>query len=282
MTDVKVFNSPMFGELRTSRSVSNEPLFCLSDVCKVLELQSGATKNRLDEKGISLINTLTDGGSQSMVYISEPNHYRCIFQSRKPTARKFQDWVFYEVIPSIRKTGGYIVEKRDDTPEDIMARAVLVAQQTLARREQRIKELEEHGREQDAAIERKDTQIKLQTEQIRKAAPKAEYYDKTLASTDCITTTQVADDLGISAKTLNQKLEENRVIYRQSGQWHLTARFKSWKLHGTRTYSYTKENGTVGSKTTLVWNQRGKRFILALYNNNFNLRQAIAEIKGEL
>ena len=217
-----------------------------------------------------------------MVYISEPNLYRCIFQSRKPTARKFQDWVFYEVIPSIRKTGGYIVEKRDDTPEDIMARAVLVAQQTLARREQRIKELEEHGREQDAAIERKDTQIKLQTEQIMKAAPKAEYYDKTLASTDCITTTQVADDLGISAKTLNQKLEENRVIYRQSGQWHLTARFKSWKLHGTRTYSYTKENGTVGSKTTLVWNQRGKRFILALYNNNFNLRQAIAEIKGEL
>ena len=97
-----------------------------------------------------------------------------------------------------------------------------------------------------------------------------------------MTTTQVADDLHITAHTLNRKLQEIGIIYSQSGQWHLKMPYKKWNLAGTRTYNYQSSNGEVVTKVTLVWNQRGKRFILALYNNNFDVKQAIAEIKGDI
>jgi phage antirepressor YoqD-like protein len=97
-----------------------------------------------------------------------------------------------------------------------------------------------------------------------------------------MTTTQVADDLHTTAHALNRKLQEIGIIYSQSGQWHLKMPYKKWNLVGTRTYSYQSSNGEVVTKVTLVWNQRGKRFILALYNNNFDVKQAIAEIKGDI
>ena len=202
-------------------------------------------------------------------------------QSRKPIAKQFKKGV-KKILHEIRTKGGYIASTDADTPEDIMARAVLVAQQTLARREERIKELEEQSRRQELVIEQKDEQIDLQCKQIKEAAPKADYYDKTLASTSCMTTTQVADDLHITAHTLNRKLQEIGIIYSQSGQWHLKMPYKKWNLAGTRTYNYQSSNGEVVTKVTLVWNQRGKRFILALYNNNFDVKQAIAEIKGDI
>lgn len=103
----------------------------------------------------------------------------------------------------------------------------------------------------------------------------------TLASTDCLTTTQVADDLGISARALNQQLSNAGIQYFQSGSWHLKGKFREWQLASTRTYNYIKGDGSTGTKVNLVWNQRGKRFILALYNNDFNVKDAIAEINGE-
>ena len=109
-------------------------------------------------------------------------------QSRKPIAKQFKKGV-KKILHEIRTKGGYIASTDADTPEDIMA---LVAQQTLARREERIKELEEQSRRQEIAIEQKDAQIDAQDKQIKIAAPKADYYDKTLASTSCMTTTLVA------------------------------------------------------------------------------------------
>lgn len=144
---VRIFSSERFGDIRTA-GTSNEPLFCLADVCRVLELQPGRTKQRLNEKGITSIKTLTNGGNQDLVYINEQNLYKVIMRSDKPQAEPFQDWVCGEVLPSIRKTGGYIAAKAEESDEDIMARALLVAQETLKRRDERIKALETE-REQD-------------------------------------------------------------------------------------------------------------------------------------
>ena len=274
MTDVKIFNSPMFGELRVTRNEKSELLFCLKDVCDSLGLQVGATAKRLEQQVISSINVLTNGGSQQMYFVTEPDLYRCIFQSRKPTARKFQDWVFNEVLPSLRSTGAYVVAKKEDNEEDIIARGLIAAKAALARREERIKQLETRTEQQAETID-------LQKKELTVAAPKAEYYDNTLASTTCITTTQVADDLHITARSLNAKLKELGIIYSQSGQWHLKMPYKGWNLTGTRTYNYLSSNGEMSTKITLVWNQRGKRFIIALYNNNFNVKRAIAEINGK-
>lgn len=77
------------------------------------------------------------------------------------------------------------------------------------------------------------------------------------------------------------KLKELGIIYSQSGQWHLKMPYKGWNLAGTCTYNYQSSNGEISTSTTLVWNQRGKRFIIALYNNDFNVKRAIAEINGE-
>nr|DAN06898.1 MAG TPA: hypothetical protein [Bacteriophage sp.] len=284
MKNVEIFNSPMFGELRTSRNEKEEPLFCLKDVCDSLGLQVGAVVNRLQSCHISSIKVATEVIShgaatgkmqeQEMFFITEPDLYRVIFQSRKSSARKFQDWVFDEVLPALRKDGGYIVSNNNDTPEAIMARALKIADETLKRNEQRVRELE-------AQTEQQAQTIGIQQKELTVAAPKAKYYDDTLASTDCLTTTQVADDLGVSARTLNQQLASAGIQYSQSGSWHLKGKFREWKLASTRTYNYMKGDGSTGTKVNLVWNQRGKRFILALYNNNFNVKDAIAEINGE-
>lgn len=275
MTDVKIFNSPMFGELRVTRNEKGELLFCLKDVCDSLGLQVGATAKRLEQQVISSINVLTNGGSQQMYFVTEPDLYRCIFQSRKPTARKFQDWVFDEVLPTLRTTGAYVVTKEEDNEEDIIARGLIAAKAALARREQRIKELECENNQSKQVIE-------AQGERIAKDAPKVEYYDQTLNSKDCMTSSQVALDLGITAQELHNKLCQANIIYKQSGQWNLHKPYKGWKLHDTNTYTFPSSNGGTHTKVYTVWTQRGRRFIIALFNNNFDVKLALAEINGNI
>lgn len=83
-------------------------MFCLADICKALELsQPSKVKERLNQKGVNSIPTLTTGGNQNLLYINESNLYKTIFQSRKDSAEKFTEWVTGEVLPSIRKTGNY-------------------------------------------------------------------------------------------------------------------------------------------------------------------------------
>ncbi|WAX07353.1 hypothetical protein BF698P3_00043 [Bacteroides phage BF698P3] len=123
MSEIKVFENSEFGKVRVS-VVDGEPMFCLSDLCKILGLQPGATKNRLDEKGVSLINTLTNGGMQQIVYVNEKNLYKAIMRSDKPNAEPFQDWVCGEVLPYIRKHGAYMtpetIEKTLTSPDFII------------------------------------------------------------------------------------------------------------------------------------------------------------------
>lgn len=278
MADVKIFNSPMFGELRVTRNKKGELLFCLTDVCKALDLQTGATKLRLEKGGISSINTPVQNQygvvfDQTMVYIDEPNFYRCVFGSRKKTAKNFQDWVFNDVLPSLRTTGAYVVAK-EDSEEDIIARGLIAAKAALARREERIKELECENSQSKQVIE-------VQSERIAKDAPKVEYYDQTLAAENMLTTRQIANELGITPNELHNKLQQLKIIFRQSNQWLMNKPYSTWKLHGTRTYTYYDRHKDVTySKPYLVWNQRGRRFILALYNNDFNVKRAIAELVG--
>jgi len=256
------------------------PLFRASDVADWLHNTNVSNMvKKVDENEVTKFNLGSRQGET--LFLTENGLYEILMLSRKKEAKQFKKGV-KEILHEIRTKGGYIASTDADTPEDIMARAVLVAQQTLARREERIKELEEQGRRQKIVIEQKDAQIDAQDKQIKIAAPKADYYDKTLASKSCMTTTQVADDLHTTAHALNRKLQEIGIIYSQSGQWHLKMPYKGWNLASTRTFNRQKENGDILTKVTLVWNQRGKRFILALYNNNFDVKRAIAEIKGDI
>jgi prophage antirepressor-like protein len=279
MEEIRIISKSTFldKEIDVWGSVEN-PLFRANDVQNWLGLKnvSRAVANVDEDERLNL--KLSRGGS--MWFLTEEGVYELLMQSRKPIAKQFKKGV-KKILHEIRTKGGYIATTQNDTPATILARAMKVADKVIAEHEKRIKELEEQGRYQEIVIEQKDAQIDAQDKQIKIAAPKAEYYDNTLASTTCITTTQVADDLHITARSLNAKLKELGIIYSQSGQWHLKMPYKGWNLAGTRTYNYQSSNGEISTSTTLVWNQRGKRFIIALYGNDFNVKQAIAEINGE-
>ena len=232
MEEIKIFNSPQFGEIRTT-GTSENPLFCLSDVCSVLGLRQGDVKQRLDKGVVSTQPLETAGGIQHANFVNEDGLYDVILDSRKPQAKAFRKWVTSEVLPAIRKTGGYIATKSDDTPEEIMARALTIAQATLAKREERLKQLEAETEQQQVTIE-------IQTEEIKKSAPKVSYYDNHLQSVNTQTSTQAAKQIGMDAEKLHKKLKEIGIIYRQSGQWILHAPYSTWGLHSTRTQTYTR------------------------------------------
>lgn len=94
--------------VRIVYGVNGDPLFCLTDVCRVLSVdRSSRLLRELDSKGVADCHILTNGGTQKVKFINEPNLYRIIFRSTKPEALNFQDWIFNEVLPVIRKTGSY-------------------------------------------------------------------------------------------------------------------------------------------------------------------------------
>ena len=272
MDEIKILHKSTFlgREIDVWGSVEN-PLFRANDVQNWLGLKnvSRAVANVDEDERLNL--KLSRGGS--MWFLTEEGVYELLMQSRKPIAKQFKKGV-KKILHEIRTKGGYIATNENDSDEDIMARAYVIAQRTLARREERIRQLE-------TQTEHQATQIGLQQKELTVAAPKVKYYDDTLASTDCITTTTVAEDLGVTARFLNKQLEKIGIQYFQSGLWHLKGEFRKWKLAKASTYTFVKGNGETGTRTQLVWNQRGKRFILALYNNDFNIKAAIAEINGE-
>lgn len=270
--EIQVFSNSQFGDIRTIIAEDGEPRFCLVDICRVLGVQVQNTKRRLNVKGVYSIHTLTNRGEQSLLFVSEQNLYKVIMRSDKPQAEPFQDWVCGEVLPSIRKTGGYIATKHDDTPEEIMARALVVAQSTLERQQKRLQE-------QTMTIERQEQQIQEQHKELQAAAPKVSYYDETLMSTNTLTMTQAANAIGLSVYALTDRLQKAGIIYRQSGQIMLRVPFCQWGLHKTRTNTYTRSNGEIGTSIYMVWTQKGLRFINELQVHNFNATETVAALR---
>ena len=102
-----IFNFNQHG-VRIAFDVNGQPLFCLPDVGQALDIKNAiASRFKLNPKGVHEMYTLTNGGTQKLTFISEENLYRIVFRSTKPEALNFQNWVFAEVLPSIRKTGSY-------------------------------------------------------------------------------------------------------------------------------------------------------------------------------
>lgn len=140
MNEIQVFNNGEFGSVRALLGQNDEPCFVTKDILGILELDRTALRKLDDdEKGVDLIHT--PGGNQEVSTVTEPGFYKLVMRSRKPEAKAFQRWVTHEVLPALRRDGGYMVAC-DETPEQTMARAVLLAQQTIDRQKGRIAELE--------------------------------------------------------------------------------------------------------------------------------------------
>ena len=138
------FNSDQFGQLRAIQDESGEPWFVAKDVCAALGIATNHVKDGLDSDEVTNLPITEIGpkhGGKYPLIVSESGFYKLVLKSRKPEAKAFQRWVTHEVLPSIRKKGGYIAAAPDETPEQIMARAVLLAQDTIARQKAQIEEL---------------------------------------------------------------------------------------------------------------------------------------------
>ena len=153
--------------LRTLTDEAEEPWFVAKDVCDILGMSNPSMAvTALDKDEVAQIDPKDYLGSenrsnQAVNIVSEPGLYKLIMRSRKPEAKEFQRWVTHEVLPSIRRTGGYIPTSESDSDEDIMARAVLVAQKT---------------------IDRKNQQLQAKDAQIKMLEPKARFADAVAAS----------------------------------------------------------------------------------------------------
>lgn len=149
--------------LRTLTDEAGEPWFVAKDVCDILGTDTRDLHKILESDEITNVDSIhiAQNGGKAPLIISEPGLYRLVMKSRKPEAKEFQRWVTHEVLPQIRRTGGYIPASDTDSDEDIMARAVLVAQKT---------------------IERKNQQLQAKDAQIKVLEPKARFADAVAAS----------------------------------------------------------------------------------------------------
>ena len=181
------------------------------------------------------------GRKQLTFFINESGLYSLILSSKLESAKRFKHWVTSEVLPAIRKQGGYMVAKQGESDEVIMARALQILHATVQRR----------------------------NEQIAKLQPKADYADEVLDSVSCITTTQLAKELGMTAQELNRRLCEMRIQYWQSGQYMLYAEFARQGFAKSRTHKRVLKHGMVITEMYLVWTERGREFIHQLLNPKY-------------
>lgn len=143
MNNLQIFNSPEFGQVRTIQQ-NGEPWFIGKDVAEILGYSNTpkAIRDHVDDEDKLTERIVLSGQNREMTIINESGLYSLILSSKMPKAKEFKRWVTSEVIPAIRKTGGYIAGSENMTDAELMAKAVLVAQSTIQQRDQRIKELE--------------------------------------------------------------------------------------------------------------------------------------------
>ena len=217
---IKIFKNAQFGQIRTSVSESGEPLFCLADVCKALGLtNSRKVKTSLNPRGVTTSDTPTYNQHGALViqqlnFITEPNLYKCIFQSRKKEAEQFQDWVCGEVLPSIRKSGGYMAASVDETPEQIMARALIVAQETISRQKAAVDAAEKRATLLEATTKQMTAQINGLEAQNKELLPGATFAKAVETSEHSILIGELArilkqNDVQIGQNRLFQWLRDN-------------------------------------------------------------------------
>ncbi len=216
-------------------------MFCLADVCRVLELeQASRVKSRLKPDGVTISKVIDSlGREQQATFITESNLYKCIFQSRVEKAEQFQYWVCEDVLPTIRKTGNY----------SIMAPKTFSQALRLAA-------------EQAAQIEAQQQLIATQATAINEMQPKVSYCDIILQSPSTVLVTQIAQDYGKSAKAFNKLLHELGIQRKVGRQWVL---YSQYIVNGyVQSATEPMRNSNMGRTYTYSrWTQKGRIF---LYN----------------
>lgn len=253
---ITVFSNVDFGNIRITE-INDEPYFCAIDVCRALGYTDGrkALATHCKSVGVSKRNVGVQTGTKkdgtpamqqiAFSFINESNLYRLIMHAKTERAEQFQDWVYEEVLPSIRKHGLYATPTK---VEDILNNPDSFIKILQALKEERTKK------------EIAENQLKLQ-------APKVEYYDKVLTSENTYTTSQIAKELGIGAPTLNLKLHQLGVQYKQNGSWLLYYQYQDKGYTKSQTLTFKDKDGKPITKLNFKWTEKGREFIHKLIKN---------------
>lgn len=246
--EIKIFESPEFGRIRTVSDERGEPWFCLADVCKVLGLKQNGVVMRLEKGVISTEPLSTRGGTQMANFVSEDGLYDVILDSRKPSARAFRKWVTSEVLPQIRRTGGYVPLSAEDDEKTILAKAVRILNRTL---------------------EQKDVLLRRKEELLEEQRPKVEFADALTTGDGCILISELAKLLTrngfVTGRTrLYRWMREHGYIFKRS-----TEPIQMWVERGIFAQSVTvikTNHGTEERVTTKVTGKGQECFLRLLCN----------------
>ena len=194
MNDLTTFSSPEFGQVRTVE-INGTPWLVGKDVALALGYKNPqrAIRDHVDTEDQGVTKTVTPSGEQEMLIINESGLYSLILSSKLPTAKKFKHWVTAEVLPSIRKHGGYLAGQESMTGEELMAKALMVAKKTLEERE---------------------AQLSAATVQNTIMQPKADYFDELVERNTLTNFRETAKQLGVKEKPFIAFLLEKKYIYR--------------------------------------------------------------------
>lgn len=239
MNDLKIFENEEFGTIRTTE-INGQPYFVASDICKALDIANTTQAvQRLDNDEKSMFNIGLRGGDTNMV--NEYGMYSLVLVSRKPTAKKFKRWITHDVLPSIRKTGGYIAGQETMSDTELMAKALLVAQKQIEEREKQIEVLQ----------------------------PKALFADAVSASNTSILVGDLAkllkqNGVDIGQKRLFQWLRENGYLIKQKGaSWNMpTQRSMEQKLFEIKETTVSHSDGHIEISKTVKVTGKGQVFFI--------------------
>lgn len=192
MNELMIFNNPRFGDIRTIEE-NGKALFCGLDVTNALGYKNSRKALADHCKGVTKRYTPTKSGEQEMNFITEGDIYRLAAKSELPGAEEFESWIFDEVLPSIRKSGGYIAGQENMTAEELMAKALMVAQKTLADREARL------------------SAMTVENQIMR---PKADYFDELVERNTLTNFRETAKEIGAPPKKFVRFLLDKKYVYR--------------------------------------------------------------------
>ena len=251
MNELKIFNNPEFGQLRTLVK-DNETWFVGKDVAEILGYSNTqkAIRDHVDTEDKLTERFVLSGQNREAVVINESGLYSLVLSSKLPNAKKFKRWVTSEVLPSIRKHGIYATTQ---TIETMLADPDNAIRMLTALKEERAKRIE-----QEKQIATLTAENQMQTQMISEFKPKVEYVDIILRSTDTVTTTQIAADYGLSAKKLNKILHDEKIQHKVNDQWILYKEQMNKGYTKSETIDITRSDGRVEAKMYTKWTQKGR------------------------